>query len=89
MATQRPKGQDIISSLKTLGFSVSSEESNMTILTMGEHELSIPHGSLTDQSETELRRKLNPIFTKHESKISASSDKTLQWVRDWLREFSR
>jgi len=86
MSTQRPSGGEIITSLKTLGFSVTQETSNQTTLSKGNRTVSVPQGSIPDDRESALRQELRPIFSEHETTESASSNEVVERVRRWLRE---
>jgi hypothetical protein len=84
-------GDHIISSLKTLGFSESSEKQeneNQVSLRMDEHKISVTKGSLDSAEQTRLRNELNPIFKTLESKVKESSDQNVLSVRDWLTSSS-
>ncbi|MCK4334103.1 hypothetical protein KAX06_04885 [candidate division WOR-3 bacterium] len=91
MPTEKPTSGEIITSLKTLGFSVTRENDNQTTLSKGDRSVSIPQGSIPDDRERQLRQELEPIFSdpEHEERASASSSKVVSRVRDWLRESSR
>jgi hypothetical protein len=84
MAQESITGDHIISSLKTLGFTESEEKDNRINLSMENHKISVPRGSLDSNEETRLRTELAPIFKTLDSKIQESSDRTLLSVRDWL-----
>ena len=80
-------GDHIISTLKTLGFTESSEKTekpNYISLRNGEHKISVSSGILEAEETTRMRTELDPIFKALDAQISASTDTTLLSVKEWL-----
>ncbi|MBN2379172.1 hypothetical protein JXM67_05165 [candidate division WOR-3 bacterium] len=91
MTQENITGDHIISSLKTLGFSESSEKAeaeNSINLRLGEHKISVSKGTLNSEETTRIRTELSPIFKTLNKKVEASSDETVLSVRDWLTSSS-
>ncbi|MBD3286540.1 hypothetical protein GF359_08210 [candidate division WOR-3 bacterium] len=76
--------EHIISSLKTLGFSVKRINENLISLHNGEHTIRVSRGALDEDREVRMRAELAPIFTHYKETINTSTDVNLQDVRDWL-----
>ncbi len=87
MAEPTITGDNIITSLKLLGFTekaVESQLSNQITLTNGKHEIAITRGWLENAEATRLYNELLIIFKAFENQVQASSDRNLHDVRDWL-----
>jgi len=82
--TQHVTCEHIISSLKTLGFSVKRINENLISLHNGEHTIRVSRGALDVDREVRMRRELAPIFAYNKEMINSSADANLQNVRDWL-----
>jgi hypothetical protein len=80
-------GDNIISALKTIGFTESTdkkESGNRVSLEMKDHKVSVSRGTLDSDETSRVRTELKPIFKTHEDTVKKSSDSTLLKVRDWL-----
>ena len=87
MAQPTITGDNIITSLKLLGFTEKASESqasNQITLYNGKHEISITKGWLEGAEATRLYNALLPIFKAFENQVQASSDRNLHDIRDWL-----
>jgi hypothetical protein len=87
MAHTSITGNNIIESLKTLGFSESADQSetgNKVNLNNGEHQISVIRGWLDSNEATRMYLQLTVIFKAFENQVQASSDRNLHDVRDWL-----
>lgn len=76
--------EDIISSLKTLGFTVKRINENLVSLHRGSHKIRVSRGALDNEREIRMRRELPPIFNFFKKVINTSTDANLLSVRDWL-----
>lgn len=87
MAQPTVTGDNIITSLKLLGFSETTGESqvaNQVILVNGKHKVIITKGWLEGVEATRLYNELLLIFKAFENQVQSSSDRNLHDVRDWL-----
>jgi len=76
--------EHIISSLKSLGFTVKRINENLISLHNGEHYIRVSRGALDNDREARMRRELPPIFAYFRDIINSSTDANLHYVRDWL-----
>jgi hypothetical protein len=76
--------EHIISSLKTLGFSITRINENLVSLHKGTHYIRVSRGALDRDRETRMRAELPHIFTFFKKEINASKDVNLHRVRYWL-----
>lgn len=93
MASERAhiKGSELISSLKSMGFSVSQEDEDQATLSKGKHRVRIPKGSfenLEEEQAKRLRNELEPAFSEHEEEVSSSRDRVIRQVSEWLRGYT-
>lgn len=87
MTQENITGDHIISALKTLGFTSSTEKAeaeNQVSLVKNEHKVSVSQGALDADETARMRTELKPIFKTFESKVQESSDETLKSVNSWL-----
>jgi hypothetical protein len=80
-------GDNIITSLKLLGFTETTAEpqaANQVTLIHGKHKIVITKGWLENAEATRLYNELLVIFKAFENEVQASSDRNLHDVRDWL-----
>lgn len=76
--------EHIISSLKTLGFSITRINENLVSLHKGVHNIRVSRGALDREREIRMRAELPAIFTHFKKRINASKDVNLHKVRYWL-----
>jgi len=87
MAQPTITGDNIITSLKTLGFvesEMKSRAENKISLSNGEHKIIVTKGWLEGAEATRMYHELLPIFDAFENQVQASDDRNLHNVRDWL-----
>lgn len=80
-------GDNIITSLKTLGFSETAEQpesGNRVKVSNGKHEISVLRGWLDSTEANRMYNELCVIFKAFENQVQSSSDRNLHYVRDWL-----
>jgi polyhydroxyalkanoate synthesis regulator phasin len=76
-------GDNIITSLKLLGFTETTVESKAALVN-GKYKILVPKGWLEGAEATRLYNELLAIFKAFENEVQASSDRNLHNVRDWL-----
>lgn len=87
MAQPTVIGDNIITSLKLLGFTEASEQpqaTNQVALINGEHRIVVTKGWLEGTEATRMYNELLVIFKAFENQVQMSSDRNLHNVRDWL-----
>ncbi|MBD3286539.1 hypothetical protein GF359_08205 [candidate division WOR-3 bacterium] len=87
MAQPTITGDNIVASLKILGFvesDMQSKSENKVSLSNGEHKIIITKGWLENVEANRMYQELLPIFEAFENQVQASDDRNLHKVRDWL-----
>ena len=80
-------GDNIITSLKTLGFTESAKQSetgSQVSFSNGKYQISVIRGWLDNTEATRMYNELLIIFKAFENQVQSSSDRNLHNVRDWL-----
>ncbi|MBN2379175.1 hypothetical protein JXM67_05180 [candidate division WOR-3 bacterium] len=87
MAQSSITGDNIVESLKTLGFvesDMQSKSENKVSLSNGEHKIIVTKGWLENPEANRMYEELLPIFEAFENQVQSSDDRNLHKVRDWL-----